>query len=141
MTVLGRTNDFSNLHPSPSVSWTYEAHSLHINSHLLGLLVLTRAWRSQTKIRRNFRSRPVLPGFGFVRPFFCPFFAPLCLKMPVFCPVRQVCSDSPEFVCFCSSCECPVRCPLVVTLSFMPSETESTGMPGRDESTHKPSFS
>ena len=38
--------------------------------------------RTHTKIRRNFRFRPVLPGFGFVRPFFAQF----CLKMPVFCP-------------------------------------------------------
>ena len=72
------------------------------------LKVQTSAWRSQTKIRRNFMFRPVLPGFGFVRPFFarfCPRFAPLFgQKMPVFlrvfacfCPVCQVHSVSPKF--------------------------------------------
>ena len=63
----------------------------------MGILqqIQTRDDRTRTKIRRNFRFRPVLPGFGFVHPFFArflPSFARFCLKMPVFCPVRLVSS-------------------------------------------------
>ena len=52
--------------------------------------VVARDDRNRIKFRRNFRFRPVLPGFGFVRPFFahfCPFFAQIRPNSPVFCPV------------------------------------------------------
>ena len=66
--------------------------------------VKAREWRSQIKIRRNFRFRPVSPGFGFVCPFFarfCPFFAQngqkmgkngqirFCLFLPKFARIRS----------------------------------------------------
>ena len=61
--------------------------------------------RNRIKFRRNFRFRPVLPGFGFVRPFFahfCPFFAQIRPNSPVFARFRpgfaQIRPDSDSFV-------------------------------------------
>ena len=53
-------------------------------------LVQSRDDRNRIKFRRNFRFRPVLPGFGFVRPFFAHF----CPFLPIFCP------NSPKFARF-----------------------------------------
>ena len=94
--------------------------------------VATRDDRTWTKIRRNFRFCPVLPGFGFVcpifarflpsfvrfRPFFasfcpvfawkCLFFARFCLVSPSFARFVWFCPNSPGFVRFRSSPVCLV---------------------------------
>ena len=54
--------------------------------------------RTRTQIRRNFRFRPVLPGFSFVRPFFC-------LFLPIFCHFSFF-----VFVC-CVHAEIATACP------------------------------
>ena len=63
---------------------------MSIVQQLCLLLFSTRDDRNRIKFRRNFRFRPVLPGFGFVRPFFAHF----CPFLPIFCP------NSPKFARF-----------------------------------------
>ena len=95
--------------------------------------VETRDARIRIKFRRNFRFRPVLPGFGFVRPFFahcCPFFAQIRPNSPVFHPVSprfrpnspgfgfvRFCPNSPGFVRIRSSSKIRIRASLVYTSS------------------------
>ena len=102
--------------------------------HITCYTVHTRDDRSRTKIRRNFRFRPVLPGFGFVCPFFdrfCPFFstgfARFCPFFAPFSPfLRENSCFLPIFARFAQFCPfCPVRSVLskftrIHSVSFVP---------------------
>ena len=62
--------EFSGISPFSKEKWLYVPSEGYFT-------VGARAWQSRIKIQRNFRFRPVLPGFDFVRPFFVCF----CPKM------------------------------------------------------------
>ena len=57
------------------------------------------------------------PFFCLFLPVFCPVLPLFCRKMPVFARLVWFRPNSPEFVCFRSSCACAVRYPLMLTVN------------------------